>query len=896
MKKINITLLLLLICMAIQAQNHEKRAIPRPQAPGIEFEITQRKAKKQAKRTAKKTTVTQKAKKAKRVPAIPLDGILPSNTPYDTLLLSKFTKNINGEFHSSYDYTYDEYGYYKLVTYNSKEQDAESIMRYTYTVGADNYWTSRLIEAKNNNEENFTFESKEEREYDTFNRLKVRKIFNFDNESNIIYLQHEQHYDYEHPYYGEEYGFLVKDINYNSNGSIASSEEYEWFPPAKEYILKNLFLASGKIESTFFSDSIVYKAYNLADSTGLYTLDSEKIQYYGKKEGTFQKLYNNGEISLIRGKYIITEENTPNDGYTTYTSYTYDDYLQSWEPTEQTIVSGMIKDADGEWQPQFNVNYYYYYYYYSGSLWNDATEIIGEWFPNNILKIEEKGLFGRTYYEKYDSDGNYITTLNSYDKKTNIYSLATDTIIDGRNSSKLVYYDTDGKELKTILAIGVNEGNALERNIFYLQEGDKLTPLSEEFELGYIVVSTKEGYPQTIKFYTEEKLSGAYKYEYNDKGYKKFGYNYETTETDSLIEILSDYSEYILLDDSTYRVTSFEYYDGEVSYAYQKDLTIDDISIYYFYDAETKQFIEDYRACEPIVTFSADGTITTIEREIDENCKAVNSSKEEWLENDTCQILTYYYWDKENSVWEGSRKEYWSRIKFQHPYKKPASPENMYNDEHNTSNDNFIENNEEYYSSMTYNWFNGEWYPYDGTLYQTEMIDNKYTLTCTNINWFGSEEWYYSIEGNPNGYISQEIEEYHDDGYNIGGVYSNTTNIKTTAYKYNEQNMLIEHSFVDEKSFYNIFGDKEIISTESFTNTYEYANVTIYPTDIKKINATQTNVKIDGLNILSLNGATITLYDIKGRKISESSEKVVAPHAGNYIVKCNGETTKISVK
>lgn len=108
--------------------------------------------------------------------------------------------------------------------------------------------------------------------------------------------------------------------------------------------------------------------------------------------------------------------------------------------------------------------------------------------------------------------------------------------------------------------------------------------------------------------------------------------------------------------------------------------------------------------------------------------------------------------------------------------------------------------------------------------------------------------------------------------------------------------MLIEHSFVDEKSFYNNFGDKEIISTESFTNTYEYANVTIYPTDIKKINATQTNVKIDGLNILSLNGATITLYDIKGRKISESSEKVVAPHAGNYIVKCNGETTKISVK
>ena len=321
------------------------------------------------------------------MPTTLIDGDVAGYTPYDTLLLTSYTTTVDGTTTRNGTYTYDEYGHRKLLT--TVNNGREYIERYTYTVGAWNYWTSRLIEIKSYYSDEWYFSSKEERVIDSNRRLSVQKIYDIAEGTGNIYLYREKHFDHSHGLTDDEYdrtsyGYCVKDVTYNSDGSIYSSHEYVWFEPAQNYVLKKSQSEYSWKEATFGSDYVTYKSYSLTDN-GTAMLEEEETHYFGNKTGSLLKYYSNGEISYATGEYYEKQTDTPSKGYTTLTYYQYGEYEQKWQPISRTITSGMIYDEYG-WQEQFKVNYSIKAENYYDGEWLLENSEKGEWLSNNILK------------------------------------------------------------------------------------------------------------------------------------------------------------------------------------------------------------------------------------------------------------------------------------------------------------------------------------------------------------------------------------------------------------------------------------------------------------------------------------------------------------------------------
>ncbi|MBR6805701.1 MAG: hypothetical protein IKM47_04205 [Bacteroidaceae bacterium] len=355
MKKIYfLSAIMMLVCTAIMAQQESRLTVPRPSAPGVEFSNgTPVKANRNLKKIKKAAIET-----AEQVPTTLIDGDVAGYTPYDTLLLTSYTTTVDGTTTRNGTYTYDEYGHRKLLT--TVNNGREYIERYTYTVGAWNYWTSRLIEIKSYYSDEWYFSSKEERVIDSNRRLSVQKIYDIAEGTGNIYLYREKHFDHSHGLTDDEYdrtsyGYCVKDVTYNSDGSIYSSHEYVWFEPAQNYVLKKSQSEYSWKEATFGSDYVTYKSYSLTDN-GTAMLEEEETHYFGNKTGSLLKYYSNGEISYATGEYYEKQTDTPSKGYTTLTYYQYGEYEQKWQPVSRSITSGMIYDEYG-WQEQFKVNY-----------------------------------------------------------------------------------------------------------------------------------------------------------------------------------------------------------------------------------------------------------------------------------------------------------------------------------------------------------------------------------------------------------------------------------------------------------------------------------------------------------------------------------------------------------
>ena len=910
MKKIYfLSAIMMLVCTAIIAQQKTNLTIPRPSAPGVEFSNgTPVKANRNLKKIKKAAIET-----AEQVPTTLIDGDVAGYTPYDTLLLTGYATIVDGTKTRTGTYTYDEYGHRKLVTtvYNGNEY----IERYTYTVGAWNYWTSRLIEIKSYYSDEWYFSSKEERVIDSSRRLSVQKIYDIAEGTGNIYLYREKHFDHSHGLTDDEYdrtsyGYCVKDVTYNSDGSIYSSYEYVWFEPAQNYVLLKSQSEYSWKEATFGSDYVTYKSYSLTDN-GTAMLEEEETHYFGNKTGSQLKYYSNGEISYATGEYYEKQTDTPSKGYTTLTYYQYGEYEQKWQPISRSITSGMIYDEYG-WQEQFKVNYSIKTEnYYDGEWYLEDSEK-GEWLSNNILKTTTTydETTENVHYAKYDEKGEYIggvtynadgsyivETYGAYDETA--YALTT----------YYTYYDASGKEQRTIArkTINVNNNESETAFAFYLKEGDKLTPLTDyetTTRYGVQTLNTKytftaEGMPLSIILYISDndQTGGKYAlykktaYEYTANGYKKseYYYYYRGSFDGTPVEMLDCTSEYYLLDNGTYQYTSYEYEeDGTINYGSRTEDTKDMVRKTYSYDTETKTFALQYKECLPIETKAADGTITRIDRTFDENDNIVNTGKSEEYRDDNKSMSASYYWDTAANKWVGSYKSYSEEQRNIHfSYSAPVNPTTLYNDEYLPTNESHAQIMRTYTTHIDYEWDyeTDSWIRVYGEEYDFDINDNIFVSTHIRFDRNFKVTTKTTITGNAANGLYEKLEEVRTKEDSESNEIETTSTVYT--YKYNANNILSEETIETTKSD----GTK---STER--TVYEYTNCKVHPTNIAEIEADGETVQVSGLAITAADDAQLVLYTANGAKVAEAYGTITAPQAGMYIVKCNGKAFKVTLK
>ena len=910
MKKIYfISAIMMLVCTAIMAQQKTSLTIPRPSAPGVEFSNgTPVKANRNLKKIKKAAIET-----AEQVPTTLIDGDVAGYTPYDTLLLTGYATIIDGTTTRTGTYTYDEYGHRKLVT--TVNNGNEYIERYTYTVGAWNYWTSRLIEIKSYYSDEWCFSSKEERVIDSNRRLSVQKIYDIAEGTGNMYLYREKHFDHSHGLTDDEYdrtsyGYCVKDVTYNSDGSIYSSREYTWFQPAQNYVLLKSQSEYNKKEATFGSDYVTYKSYSITDN-GTAMLEEEETHYFGNKSGVLQKYYSNGELSYAYGEYYEKQPDTPSKGYTTLTYYQYGEYEQKWQPASRSITSGMIYDEYG-WQEQFKVNYSIRTENYYDGEWYLENSEKGEWLSNNILKTTTTydEITENVYYAKYDekgelvggvtynADGSYIVeTYGAYDETANALTIY------------YTYYDASGKELRTIArkTINVNNNESETAFAFYLKEGDKLTPLTDyETTTSYGVQTlntkytfTAEGMPLSIIYYISDndQTGGKYAlykktaYEYTANGYKKseYYYYYRGSFDGTPVEMLDCTSEYYLLDNGTYQYTSYEYEeDGTINYGSRTEDTKDMVRKTYSYNTESKTFVLQYKECLPIETKAADGTITRIDRTFDENDNIVNIGKSEEYRADNKSMSASYYWDTAANKWVGShksyREEHWN-IHFS--YSAPVDPTTLYNDEYLSMNESHAQNMRTYSTYIDYEWDyeTDSWIRVYGVEYDFDINDNIFVSTHIRFDRNFKETTKTTITGNPANGLYEKREEVTTKEDSESNEIETTSTVYT--YKYNANNILSEETIETTESD----------GTKSTKRTvYEYTNSKVYPTNITEIETDGETVQVSGLAITAADDAQLALYTANGAKVAEAYGTITAPQAGMYIVKCNGKAFKVTLK
>lgn len=933
MKKIYILLLSVVMSASIttvSAQTQERR-VPRPEAPGVQFDSKRDSSRKSLFQKAHNKSVVKKStiSPAKRVKTVFVENDVAGYTPYDTLLLSKYTyTSSSGQSYIPYEetYTYDEYGHRQLVT--SYYYDRKETKRYTYTIGDFNFWTSKTIETKDSRyeAEGWVFESKEERETDSFKRLVSQKIYQYDEESGKIYLYNEKAYDYGHAYMddnfdGDEmkYGHEVKDFKYNPDGSIEEGEEYTWYEPAKKYLLtKSYYLGCKSMDSEFGEDCIkrthYAREYIDSDSIIFYVCEITTV-YYGDKNGSSSISFDYGDNSIkyCSGELTETLADTPQKGYKTQIKYYMNQDSCIWKPYEKIIYSGCTANVEyGVENVTLGTNYYFCRESYDNDFSNDwSLSLIetGEWQDGNILKTKQQYSSDTTdvsiYYSKYDADGNeigdiYLQNNGGYILRKYYFDDTTLTL-----TNEFIYYDADNNELKTIVCLEerdtIYDRKRIDYPAYYIKENGTLKRL-EDFTIAYNdafaykYTFTENGLPLTEEQYWID--NGEYfpidkiQYSYYENGYKKESYYYEADSQNSFKAYLSEMCEYTLLDGGNYRETIWYYNpDGSIGYASREDETKDLINIFYSWNAETQSFVEERRSCQNLYSTTDDGIEISIHRYIDDNGNVVNSRKYESKyihteQDETEELHARYTWDTENNKWVGESKSYYHTLPVKgFSYKTAEDPRSMYDDEYladllyaieaDRRNVNFVE--------INYNW------NYETDSWEPENMRNEN----------------YSVNGNILEYVSIEASNYrkdtvkytitlNGDGYLKKVVHQETTakggeitsaELNITDYEYTTNNLLSKKTY-----------SKQIEGSISVTgiSSYEYANHTVYPTSIEDI-YNDVDVQINGLNITCSENTVISLYDLSGCKVAEGTGTIDAPVAGKYIVKCNGKAFKIVI-
>lgn len=866
----------------------------------------------------------------------------PAGERYDTLLLTKITESRDSRVTEVTTYSYDEYGRRSLVESKDDDDEVRSAKRYTYTVGADNVWTSRIIETMNH-EGTYVPTSKEEREVDAWHRVLTRKEYTYSYDDNGLWLYRTTTYDYNHPVYDADghaaYGHAARVVVYDQGGMQVKLSEYTWMESAHQYI-QTLSLSQDewtaeKVEAVPIDNGARFTTYRREGNDGAWVKMEESEQYYIVYApgiiidgGNIKTYYSDGEAGTPYGQKITFAANTPSAGWEQWTTYTANDgvLVPDYRTEKYDMpLNGGISSITGNKGIMRGYNssdnatfpdtpaYIYTYDRVKDKLWHITFENLAYNSSSSYYAIEmgkdvttgvdncyltgtDSGFIYTNDDDEYRGiilyfDANGLTgqegrILNTTPKVPFYTNLGLSNLLWSANSSYPLIYQQD------------SEGNWKPLSSYeWTKEGwtiaYKTGQIREHYDInadgtlaGYSIYNTIDG---------KEYEVGRGEFTYSDK--QVVGKKYSTTSINKEPS-LKESIEVSLLDDGTVRYSDYEYNEnGKIDYARRTDYN-KGVTTSYEYDEDTQELTaqEPYYSTSYSVT-DANGMTTSYEVEYDSNHREVPVSKVENISTNSLQMHASYHYDTQKGKWIGDEKyeRYTITLPFRYiPYIE-TSRENVYDDEYfheaganvgNTYSPYREEVTIEHTEQYTWNETTGQWVKNNnGKEFSYSMPDAQH-LSFVNANMGGDDLISRTLETDAQGHLL--LEENTTSNTNEEGTETRT---ERNTYAYNDYGWLTNRTL---RTTYSYRDGSEGGSV--YTWDYEFSTLSIYPTSIDEAQATAMQLTVTGRTINVPGGTTISLYDTAGRLVGQGKTSLTAPTSGLYIIKTSVGNCKVILK
>lgn len=922
MKHFNLYMMGLALITSVCATAQTYQSLPQP-IPGVKAQQLYKKANSSRPAAQRPDTKTTNAPHIKGVRMVPLAQIAKTQRAEKademvkkTLLTSWSYSEDNGTPETS-KITYDKYGRFSVVDYGTYKD------LYTYDVNETGAkWSTKLVRRQTG--ETIEDRYKEVRTFDQYNRVSTIKVYE-DLYDNGLMLVKEREYDYSQ--YAK--GIQVKNVDYGMQDQSFQVELLKWFAPTKSYISIAYDAKYEKVDFEVNGTNYALKRYR-KDYNNEWVLSNTEERYFtadGREMGYLNCTYSDGQIINSDGYKTELLPNTPEAGFTTEIHSHMNSYSEpsnTWVYNEKYVYSNNYElpkiQANGD------LSYKRYKYDTSKGAWVLTSAETGTWTPegllqgtyeeydNGVLDYTETALF------KYSATGEEEGYVLPF--KNGGYVIETD--MKGVDGSYYTFYDKNHnvtRQLRAIYKDGKDSGSdsyestVPEEHIYEELKNGKWVPVTTDLLIGdgdnhlEVKFNAKGQMTQWDEyengFHTEHVV-----YTYLDNGYIEESYNTETNKVDEYTQVTIDAANVVTYINYEYN-SSGKIIWGEkcVTYPTGKQL-------YYKWSSDLQDYQLVSTSAKTLTTTAADGTKTSIYREIDDNGNVVETRKESYYYKDDVQRSETY--NKVDGQWVGEEKREEEPVTAPHFEVLDPQDPTACNDEYFYPYDGDEE--EDVFPNSTTNstywgWKDGQWavtsqkntaysQPDDNTLVQTTTYISDQTADNRGSR-YEKETYYDSRKRDSRNNLIE-----HKYGSTILNIYDGTTtqNIHSEvidSYTYNDEGLLTSHKHEE----YSGQASDASASAARAAGTLQLTRSTVtnyYYTELDVVNGITATTADAAKPAFSVSGRTvsvagkaaaISLYTLDGQLVATSATgHVEAPANGAFIAVSGAAKCKIVVK
>lgn len=923
MKHFNLYMMGLALISSVCATAQTHQTLPQP-VPGVKAQQLFKKAnsnRAEAQRPDPKTTYALQTKGVRMVPLAQIAKAQRAEKADEmvkkTLLTSWSYSEDNGTPETG-KITYDKYGRFSVVDYGSYKD------LYTYDINeTGSKWSKKLVRRQRG--ENTVDHYKEERTFDQYNRVSTIKVYS-DKYEPIFMLVEEREYDYSHNAEGVE----VKNIDYIPNNDVHQPGQVEmlkWFAPTQSYISITYDAQYEEVELEVNGTNYTLKRYSKNRANELVLTGTEEHYFTadGRELGYLKCSYFDGRISYREGRKTEILPNTPEVGFTTEIKYQASSYLETaneWTYSEKRVFT------NNQDLPKIQANgdrsYKQYSYNTDKAEWVLKRNKTEEWTSEGFLKETWEEYYDNgeldsreTGIIKYSAQGEEEGYVMPF--KNGGYVMETD--IPGVDGSYLTFYDKNHNVTRQLRAIYkdekgdyVYESTVPEETIYEELKNGQWVPVTTDLMFGdgdthLEVKFNDKGQMTQWDEYEEGRHTEHVVYTYLNNGYIEQSYNTETDKVEEYTQVTKDADNVVTYINYEYNNSEIIWGEKYVTYPTGKQLQ-------YTWSSSLGDFKLQNTTAKTLTSTAADGTRTSIYREIDDNGNVIETRKESYYNKDGEYRREVY--NKVDGQWVGEEKSEQKPVTVPQFEVLDLQDPMACNDEYFYPYDGDEE--EDVFPNSTTNstywgWKDGQWVvtsqnnivysqPDDNTLVQTTTYLSDQTADNRDPR-YEKETYYDSRKRDSRNNLVE-----HKYGSTILEIYDGTTTQNSQSevidsYTYNDEGLLTSHKHEE----YSGQASDASASAARAAGTLQLTRSTVtnyYYTELDVVNgitattadAAKPAFAVSGRTVSAVGkSAAISLYTLDGQLVATSATgHVEAPANGAFIAVSGAAKCKIVVK
>ena len=830
-----------------------------------------------------------------RAPATKKQNVLVSSTTTSTTDGGTPTETATA-------YTYDQFGNYKRIDYGNGISEMRD---YVYADATSGKWTERTISRVNSATDDCYVVSREVRVLGSDGQVKHSEGYSFhtlyDDQHKVTghELKKVSEKDFETSHSDPSASVLTSQTIYNTD-TIMSTYCCVWSDYLQQYVYQTN-TGNAEMEMEAEGNTIVLEI-SRPDSNGEMQF-SVSYTYYFYPDGTVCGLLTETADGTLTGWKGVLEQDVPEKGFNTYTSYQMGSGLYGEWTAQQKIECNYDLQNSGKRVP-YSQNYYYRVYDMgSDGQWKLARTVTSEWKEHNILLEQDRYPNGtgsdNDTAVQYTDDGKPWTTAWLMDNGA--YILLGEE--DGHTT--YTYYGQDGTLLRKLrlTPYGTNtyayqewaDGQWQTATGWQLGSGNNRNLLTFD---GQGRLSSEEQY-RDYGMYPYLK----YLYTYTDNGYTQDLYLPDGTDD------LYRYASQTVSTDAEGTVTTDQYWyatDGKTVRSGERVMTWANgkNEWYRWKDAQTQFVFYNARVDDLTVEDEADGMArtTVIKRTLDADRNVVETEKSvEMASADGLHTVSEAY-TKKHGQWAGTTKT--ENI-------LTVKPEFDYT----TGND--YNRSDEYFTYKAYGLDGASASPYmqGYKRYDWDYTANAWKMYCSNL---------YDITLSADGNTLVTVRTYEsaneclkntdtyvrDDRHNLLQKEIDKTSFEpgkeddpffhyyyNHTYTYDEENRLTVYNWLNTRRTVGVSGNVTA-STIATVTTYTYADIDVVDGITAPEAGGRAAFAVTGLSVKALGTeGGISLYSMDGQMAAQSATgTVTAPAPGLYMAVSGKARAKVVLK